>query len=95
MDVDAINLFAIDGHHRPRDTFTANLVVKAFPLKRGAGLGIGQPVDPPLRMKNHGAGHHRTGKTAAADFVNTRHRHETVAVEAVLDIAARGDLGHV
>ena len=95
MDVDAINFLAINGHNRPRDTLTANLVVKAFALERGAGFRIGEAVDPPLGMENHGAGHHRTGKTAAADFVNACHRHETVAVEAVLDIAARGDLGHV
>ena len=28
------------------------------------------------------------------DFVNACHRYETVAVEAVFDVAARGDLGH-
>ena len=45
-------------------------------------------------MEDHGAGHDRAGKTTAADFVNAGHRYETVAVEAVFDVATRGDLGH-
>ena len=32
--------------------------------------------------------------TAATDFVDARHRHEPVAVEAVLNIPSRADLGH-
>ena len=46
-------------------------------------------------MQDDGAGHDRPGQATASNFVNACHRHETVAVEAVLDIAARGDLGHV
>jgi hypothetical protein len=39
-------------------------------------------------VEDHGAGHHRTSQAAAANFVNARHRHETVAVERVLNILA-------
>ena len=45
-------------------------------------------------MEDHGARHDRAGKTTAADFVNTSHRHETVAVEAILDIPSRADFRH-
>ena len=95
MDVDSINFFAINGHDRPRDTLTADFVVKPLALKAGAGFGVGKAVDAARRMEDHGAGHDRAGKTPAADFVNAGHRHETVAVEAVFDVATRGDLGHV
>jgi hypothetical protein len=40
-------------------------------------------------MEDHGAGHDRAGQTAAADFIDSGHRHESVAVEGVLDILAR------
>ena len=95
MDVDSINFFAINGHDRPRDALAADFVVKPLALKQRTGFGVGQAVDAAIRMEDHGAGHDRSGQAAASNFVNARHRHETVAVEAVLDIAARGDLGHV
>ena len=95
MNVDAIDLVGENGHHRPRDTFAADLVVEPLALGGGAGFRIGKTVDSPIGMQDHGAGHHRAGKTAATNFVNARHRHETVAVESVLDIAACRDLGHL
>jgi len=95
MDVDSINFFAINGNDGPREALTADLVVKPLALKPGAGLGVGEAVDATIGMKDHGARHDRSGQAAASNFVNACHRHETVAVEAVLDIAARGDLGHV
>jgi len=45
-------------------------------------------------MEDYGASHHRTGQAAAADFVDAGHRHESVAVEAILNIPSRADLGH-
>ena len=95
MNVDSINFFAINGHDRPRDTLTADFVVKPLALKQGAGLRVGQAVDAAIGMEDHGTGHDRSGQAATSNFVNACHRHETVAVQAVLDIAARGDLGHV
>ena len=94
MDVNSIDFVRFNGHNRPRNTLTANLVEKTFALEQGAGLGIGKAVDAALWMKDHGPGHHRTGQAAAADFVDARHRHETVAVEAILNIPSRADLGH-
>jgi len=95
MDVDSINFFAINGHDGPRDTLTADFVVKPLALKQSARLGVGEAVDAAIGMQDHGARHDRPGQATASNFVNACHRHETVAVEAVLDIAARGDLGHV
>lgn len=88
MDVDAVDLLGINRYDGPRHALSADLVVKAFALRESARLGIGNAVDAAIGMEDDGAGHHGTGKTAAANFVNACHRHETVAVEAVFNIAA-------
>src|SRR5688572_1445647 len=94
MDVYAINFVGFNGHDSPRHTLTADFVVQPFALEEGARLGVGQAVDAALGMQDHRAGHHRARKTTAAHFVDARHRHETVAVETVLDVPASGDLHH-
>ena len=94
MDVDAIDLIREDGHHRPRNTFAADFVVEPFALRRGTGFRIGETVDPAIGMQDHGAGHDRAGKAAAADLVNAGHRYEPVAVEAVLNVAAGRNFCH-
>ena len=88
MNVNAIDFVGFNRHNRPRDTLTADFVEKTFALKQSAGLGIGETVDAALWMEDHGTRHHRTGQAAAADFVDARHRHESVAVEAVFYVLA-------
>ena len=94
MDINSIDFVGFNGHNRPRNTLTTDFVEQTLALEQGARLGIGEAVDAAVWMKDHGAGHHRTGQAAAADFVDARHRHEPVAVEAVLNIPSRADLGH-
>jgi len=94
MNVDAIDFVGFNRHDRPRDALSADLVVKALSLLKGAGLGIGQAIDAAIGMEDHGAGHDWTGQATATDFVNACDRHEAVAVQAVLDIASCRDLGH-
>ena len=94
MDVDPIDFVGFHGYDRPRDAFSADLVVQALSLLSGARLGVGKAVDTGIGMENHGAGHHRAGQAPAAHFVNTCDRHEPVAVQAVFDIASGRDLRH-
>ena len=94
MDIDAVDFFGIDGDDRPRGALPADLVVKPLTLGERAGLGIRESVDPALGMEDDGAGHDRAGQAAPADFVNARNRYKPVAVQAVFDVATRGDLRH-
>ena len=94
MDIDAIDLVGENRDDRPGDTFAADFIVEPLALRGGAGFRIGQAVDAAVGMKDDGAGHDRAGKAAAADFVNACHRYETVAVQAVLNVAAGRDLMH-
>ena len=59
-----------------------------------ADAGTMAAVDAALRMEDDGAGHHRTGQAAAANFVNTCDRYKAVAVQAVFDIASCRNLRH-
>ncbi len=88
MDIDAINLVGKHGHHRPGDTFAADFVVQPFALRGGAGFRVSEAVDAAIGMQDDRAGHDGTGQTAPSDLINAGHRYETVAVEAVLDVAA-------
>ena len=94
MDIDAVDLVGVNRDNRPGDGFAADFVVEALALGEGAGLGVGKAVDAAVGIKDDGAGHHRTGEAAPAHFVDTRHRHEPVAVEGVLNVSARGNLWH-
>ncbi len=69
--------------------------MQSVALGGGAGLRIGEAIDAAIGVQDDRAGHHWSRQTSPADFIHAGHRHEPVAVEGILDVAACGDLRHL
>ncbi|SOO27099.1 hypothetical protein XAP6164_1270004 [Xanthomonas phaseoli pv. phaseoli] len=71
VDIDAVDLFAVDQHHRPRQRPIDDARIQLLaPLGREL-LGIVQPIDARFAgIEHHGRDGHRPGQWAAASFVD-------------------------